>query len=311
MRQRLCRKSSNFQGVFMRIGVTGASGQLGMAVVRHLLARTSAADVVAITRSPEKLAAFSSQGVDVRPGDFKDRAGLEKAFSGIERLLIIPGSDLTPDVRPAQHRTAISAAISAAVGHIIYISSLGVRPGPPDGILETHFATEQALIASGAPWTLLRMSIYAESLLDGAKRTVASHTYAALAGAPAAYLVRDDLAAAAAGLLSTNGHAGITYHATGPASLNAAQVADTIARLARTTIQFSAITAAQLESGLSAAGLKPFIVQAISRFQQALQYGAFDLVTGDVGRLSGRPAQPVEEFLSRGLGNSAAQSGHA
>ena len=58
------------------------------------------ADVVAITRSPEKLAAFSSQGVDVRPGDFKDRAGLEKAFSGIERLLIIPGSDLTPDVRP-------------------------------------------------------------------------------------------------------------------------------------------------------------------------------------------------------------------
>src|SRR5262245_27886650 len=82
----------------MRIGVTGASGQLGTAVVRHLLTRTSASDIVAISRSPEKLAAFSSQGVDVRPGDFNDRAGLEKAFSGVDRLLIIPGSDLTPNV---------------------------------------------------------------------------------------------------------------------------------------------------------------------------------------------------------------------
>jgi NAD(P)H dehydrogenase (quinone) len=155
------------------------------------------------------------------------------------------------------------------------------------------------------------MSIYAESLLDGAKRALSSHTYPALAGAPAAYLVRDDLAAAAAGLLSTNGHAGITYHATGPASVNASQVADTIARSGRTTVQFSAISVAQLESGLTAAGLPPFIVHAISRFQQALQSGAFDLVTGDVGRLSGRPAQSVEEFLSRALANSAAQSGHA
>src|SRR5215813_4335395 len=122
--------------------------------------RSSAAEIVAVTRSPEKLAAFSSQGVNIRAGDFNDRAGLEKAFSGIERLLIIPGSDLTPNVRPVQHRTAISAAISAGVGHIIYISTIGARPGPSDGIMETHFATEQALIASGATWSLLRMAIY-------------------------------------------------------------------------------------------------------------------------------------------------------
>src|SRR6185295_6122134 len=151
-------------------GVTGASGQLGMGVVRHLLTRTSASDVVAITRSPEKLASIAAQGVNVRAGDFNDQEGLQKALSGVERLLIIPGSDLTPNVRPVQHQKAIQAAISAGVGHIIYVSSVGARPGPSDGIMETHFATEQALIASGAPWTLLRMSIYAEMLLDGAKQ---------------------------------------------------------------------------------------------------------------------------------------------
>ena len=295
----------------MRIGVTGASGQLGMGVVRHLLTRTPASDVVAITRSPEKLAVFSSQGMNVRNGDFNDGAGLEKAFSGVERLLIIPGSELTPNVRPAQHRTAISAAITAGVGHIIYVSSVGARPGPSDGIMETHFATEQALITSGAAWTLLRMSIYAEMLLDGAKQALSTHTYAALPGAPAAYIVRDDLAAAAAGLLTTNGHEGVTYHVTGPASLTAAQIADAIAKVARTAVQFSAITVAQLESGLAGFGLPPAVVNAISRFQQALQVGAFDVVTGDAGRLSGRQPESVERFLSRSLSKSTEQSAHA
>jgi NAD(P)H dehydrogenase (quinone) len=168
--------------------------------------------------------------------------------------------------------------------------------------METHFATEQALITSGAPWTLLRMSIYAEALLNGTKQALSTHIYAALQGAPAAYIVRDDLAAAAAGLLMTNGHEGVTYHASGPASLTAAQIADIIAKVGKTTVQFSALTVPQLESGLAAAGLPPFIASAISRFQQALQAGAFDVVTGDVERLSGRQPESVENFLSRSMG---------
>jgi NAD(P)H dehydrogenase (quinone) len=293
----------------MRIGVTGASGQLGTGVVRHLLARTSASDIIAITRSPEKLASFSSQGVTVRAGDFNDGSGLEKAFSGVERLLIIPGSDLTPDVRPVQHRTAINAARAAGVDHIIYVSSVGCRPGSSDGIMETHFTTEQALITSGSTWTLLRMSIYAEMLLDAARQAFSSHTYAALPGAPAAYVVRDDLAAAAAGLLTTKGHEGITYHASGPESLTTSQIAEILGRLARTPVQFSPVTIGQLESNLTGFGLPPGVVNAISRFQQALQAGAFDVVTGDVERLSGRHPESVEEFLARSLG--AAQTSHA
>ena len=102
----------------------------------------------------------------------------------------------------------------------------------------------------------------------------------------------------------TNGHEGVTYHASGPASLTAAQVADIIAKVGKTTVQFSALTVPQLESGLAAAGLPPFIASAISRFQQALQAGAFDVVTGDVERLSGRQPESVENFLSRSMGQS-------
>jgi NAD(P)H dehydrogenase (quinone) len=282
-----------------------------MGVVRHLLQRTSASDIVAITRTPEKLPAFASQGVDVRSGDFNDPAGLAKALNGVERLLLIPGSDLTPNVRPAQHRAAINAAISAGVGHITYVSSIGARTSATDGIMETHFSTEQALIASGSPWTLLRMSIYAEMLLDGGKQAISTGAYAALQGAPAAYIVRDDLAAAAAGLLTTAGHDGVTYHASGPESLTAAQIAGILSKVGRTNVQFVPITVAQLESGLAGFGLPAVVVDGISRFQQALAAGAFDVVTGDVERLSGRKPESVEDFLSRTLGTSAAQAAHS
>ena len=54
------------------------------------------------SRDPKKLDAFSSQGIDARPGDFSQPTGLAEAFHGIERLVIIPTTDLVPGVR-ARH----------------------------------------------------------------------------------------------------------------------------------------------------------------------------------------------------------------
>jgi NAD(P)H dehydrogenase (quinone) len=286
----------------MKIGITGASGHLGTALLRHALARTSASDIVAITRNPGKLESFSHNGIEVRAGDFNQAPGLAEAFRSIERLVIIPTTDLQPGVRNRQHASAIEAAVSAGVRHVIYISSVSPRPDANNVLLDSHFFTEQKLIACGAAWTFLRMSVYTDSLADAAKRAVASGSYAAVPGAPAAYVVRDDIAAAAAGILTTPGHAGVTYHATGPVSMTQAEIADAIAKAAGKPIQFAEISEAQQRAGLEAAGLPPVLVAGIAGFQAALRAGAFDLVTGDVGRLSGKTAESPVQFLSRALG---------
>lgn len=275
----------------MKLGISGASGQLGLGLVRHTLARVAAADVVAITRNPAKLSEFA--GLETRAGDFSQPAGLADAFRGIERLVIIPTGDLQPGVRIRQHSDAIDAAVRAGVKHVIYISSVSPRPDANNVLLDSHFATEQKLISSGVDWTLLRMGVYTDSLVNTAKQAKASGSYAAVPGAGAAYVVRDDIAAAAAGILATQGHVGITYHATGPASLAPEQVAAAIG------VNFTPITEAQQRAGLEAAGLPPFLVNGILGFHGAIRAGAFDLVTNDVERLSGRPAEPVAAFLGR------------
>jgi len=290
----------------MTIGITGAGGHLGQGLLRHALARTAAANIVALTRDPGKLESFSGQGVQVRAGDFNHAAGLPAAFAGIERLMIIPTSELGPGARTRQHTAAIRAAVAAGVRHITYISTVSPRPDPNNELLDSHFATEQALIRSGAAWTILRMSCYAETLVDAGKRAIASGSYAAVPGAPAAYVVRDDIAAAAAGILTTPGHDGITYHATGPFSVSQPEIANAISRASGKQVSFTALTEAEQRAGLEAAGLPPFLVNIFFGFQAALRAGAFDLVTGDIERLSGTRAESVPDFLTRSLKNVSA-----
>jgi NAD(P)H dehydrogenase (quinone) len=289
----------------MTWGITGASGHLGTGILRYCLDRVPARELVAVTRQPAKVATIAARGGEVREGDF-DKPGLEHAFRGIDRLLIIPGSDLMPDVRPRQHRAAVAAAVAAGVRHIIYVSSVGARPGPPDGILETHWASEQAVIQSGVPWTLIRMNIYADFLANNVKRALSTGVYAAPGGAPYAYVVRDDLAAAAAAVLTTSGHEGITYHATGPVSVTHDEVAAAVSRAAGKPVPFSPLTLEQWQAGLAAAGLPPVLVDVLTRSQRAGSAGAFDLITGDIERLSGRRAQSALEFVSTVLVPSAA-----
>jgi NAD(P)H dehydrogenase (quinone) len=289
----------------MTIGITGAGGHLGTSLVRHALARVPAGTIVAITRQPAKLAASGQPGLQVRPGDFSHPESLAAAFAGIDRLVIIPTGDLQPGVRTAQHTAAIHAAVAAGVRHVTYISTVSPRPDPKNELLNSHFATEQALIASGAAWTILRMSVYMDSVLDAAKRAIASGSHAAVPGAPAAYVVRDDVAAAAAGILATSGHDGITYHATGPVSVSQPEIAAALAAASRKPVAFQAITESAQRAGLEAAGLPAFLVDIFSGFQAALRAGAFDLVTGDVERLSGKRAQSPADFFAQAIGNPA------
>src|SRR5579872_3990750 len=133
----------------MKVGITGASGQLGTALVRHALDRTSATNIIAITRNPGKVEPFSQQGIEVRAGDFSQPSALAAAFRDIDRLVIIPTTELRPGVRIQQHRAAIEAAAGSGIQHLIYISTVSPRPDPNNSLFDSHFATEQALIASG------------------------------------------------------------------------------------------------------------------------------------------------------------------
>ena len=106
---------------------------------------------------------------------------------------------------------------------------------------------------------------------------------------------------ASAGLLASDGHAGITYHATGPVSLTPEAVASAVGAAFGKTIAYTALTDEQVRANLAAAGLPEPMADVLARFQNASAAGLFDVVTHDVERLSGRAAQSAVDFIVAAL----------
>ncbi len=107
----------------MKIGVSGASGHLGRAVVSELLKRAGGHEVVAITRTPETV----SGSAHARFGDYDRPESLAEAYAGLDRLLIITTVDPEPGKRGTQNVAAIDAAVKAGVKHIVFMSAVGTR----------------------------------------------------------------------------------------------------------------------------------------------------------------------------------------
>jgi NAD(P)H dehydrogenase (quinone) len=144
------------------IVVTGATGELGRAVVENLLRYVPAARVAVIVRNPEGARAIAARGVAVRRGDFDEPESLVRSFVGADRLLIVSASGIDHESRAVRHRNAINAAVRAGVGHVYYTSLL---PGHDSvaHVMKAHLDTEACLKASGLPFTILKNGVYAES----------------------------------------------------------------------------------------------------------------------------------------------------
>src|SRR5258705_543195 len=280
----------------MKIGVSGASGHLGRATVEELLQRAGGHEVVAISRTPETISA-PAQG---RFGNYNQAESLAKAYAGLDRLLIIPSLDAGK--RGAQNVAAIDAAVRAGVMHIVFMSAAGARQAEEEPALGTpYWWGEQRLINTAPSWTILRMNFYAESFVQQAQASLDQGELTGLAENRVAFVARGDVAAAAAGILIGEGHAGAIYNATGPQRLSGAERAALIAEVTGRPLAFLAITEEQLRAGLTKAGLPVEVVNTVINLQTSFAAGAFDIVTGDVERLGGRPPKPLRDVLAGAL----------
>jgi NAD(P)H dehydrogenase (quinone) len=276
------------------LAVSGASGHLGRRVI-ELLLDGGAKHVVALTRSPDKLADLASRGVEVRAASFDHPSGLAKAFAGVERLLLVSTDSL--ETRTAQQIAAVDAARAAGVGHLLYTSVTSPYPDPAALVPDSHFWTEVRIAASGADFSILRNNMYTDYLIPGAQHAIATGTLFHAAGAGRrAFVTREDCAAAAAAaLLGAKGKR--IYDISGPAALSGDELAAFYAKLAGKPVSAQAVPAEGLMAGLAAAGVPGEMADVLARFDTDTAKGYLGIVTGDIAVLTGRPPQSVEDFL--------------
>jgi NAD(P)H dehydrogenase (quinone) len=195
------------------VAVTGATGEVG----RRVVARLAAAGLPhrSIVRDASR-----ATGDDVRvASDYGARDEMAAAFEGAATVFLIPAAENAERVE--QHTTAADAALAAGVPRLVYLSFLDAAPDATFTLARDRWATEQHIRATGLNWTFLRMNLYVDFVPrmvgeDGVIRGPAGD------GRVSAIL-RDAVAAAAAAVLTSQGHAGKSYDLTGPSSFTLAE----------------------------------------------------------------------------------------
>ncbi|PDQ19202.1 NAD(P)-dependent oxidoreductase [Mesorhizobium sanjuanii] len=291
--------------------VTGASGQLGRAVIRHLLdtLKVAPARIIATTRNPENLTDLAAHGVAIRTADFDDTASLASAFKGADRVLIISTGeiDIVHGKRLKQHRNAVTAARQAGVSHLLYTSMPNPEPVSPVLFAGDHYGTEQAIKESGIPYTIFRNGWYQENLFMSLPHAIASgHWYTSAADGRIAHGARDDMAAAIAAGLASDATESTTYTLTGPQAYTVAEIAALVTEVTGKPIEVVQLTDEALTEGLKAAGIPEGFAPIIVSFDTNTRSGRIGMVTDAIETLSGRKPRSLEQFLKA---NKAALAG--
>ena len=277
------------------IAITGATGQLGQLVIEELLKTVPASQIVAIVRNPAKAEALRNQGIVVRQGDYTDLPAFTTALNGVDKLLLISSSEVGQ--RAAQHQNVINAAKAAGVKFIAYTSLLHADTSPL-GLHVEHVETEKALAESGVPYALLRNGWYTENYLASAPPALEHGVFIGAAGeGKIASATRADYAAAAAKVVSEEGHAGKVYELAGDSAWTLSELAAELSKQSGKPVAYQNLSEADFAAALKGVGLPAGLADMLADSDTGASKGGLFDDSRTLSKLIGRPTTTLAESV--------------
>lgn len=280
----------------MKILVTGATGMLGAKVVQALLERVPTEQLAVSVRDPAKAERFKEQGIEVRQADYEDPSSLEKAFTGVDRLLLI-SSQGDDETRIRHHSNVIYAAGKTGVGLLVY-TSISKAESSSLPVAEVHRQTESAILKSGIPYTFLRNNWYVENEIPIIKNVLAGGPVLTSAeSGRVGWVPRVDYAEAAAAVLASGKQINKIYELSGVPSSYADMARELTSILGRRVIVRN-VDDKTYQEVLIANGTPDVMAEFSLDIQRAIRKGDLDVESEDLPHLMGRPAISLKQSLT-------------
>jgi len=281
-----------------RILVTGATGQVGSAVIDalracdHIVVRAAVRGVVSATATAT---AGWSRDASVQPVafDFSDRASQDAALADCDSLFLLRPPQLTGDFgdlieRAAQH----------GVSHIVFLSVQGAERNR----FIPHHKIEQRLMSSGVPYTLLRPAYFMQNFTSTLHdELVRRHRIFLPAGNARFTLVDvDDIGRVAARVLTQAGtqHHGQAYTLTSQMPLTFQQMAEQLSAGLGTPIRYGSPTPWDFYRTLRRDGREPGLILVMLLLHMLPRFTGTPPVTHTVAELTGRPPIEFAQFVA-------------
>lgn len=283
------------------IAITAATGQLGQLVLGQLLQKIPATQLVAIVRHPAKAAGLAARGVTLRTADYEDPAGLEQALAGVEKLLLISGTDFGR--RAQQHGNVIAAAQRAGIKVVVYTSLLHADRSPLN-LAPEHVETERLLQSAGLSYVILRNGWYHENYTASVPAALAHSAFVGSAGdGRIASAARADYAAAAVAALTGSAEMGRTYELAGDTAYTLKELAAELSHQTGRAIPYVNLPEAEYAGILLKAGLPPALASGLASWDVGAAQGALFDDRRELSGLIGRPTTPLAAAIRAALGS--------
>ncbi len=258
----------------MKIGVTGATGQLGKLVVEQLKGKVGKDSVVALVRNPEKA---DKPGVETRSFDYNQPEDLTAQLSGIDRLLLISSNEIGQRAR--HHKNVIEAAKNAGVKWLVYTSLLHADSTTLN-LAGEHLETEKLLKDSGIDYTILRNGWYTENYTGSIGGALAGGAFIGSGGSgKISSAARIDYAEAAATVISDESYKGKIFELAGDNAYTLSDLAAEISRQTGKTIPYKDLPEEEYAKILESFDIPKDFAKAIASWDVSVSKG--DLFEND------------------------------
>jgi uncharacterized protein YbjT (DUF2867 family) len=277
--------------------VSGAAGKTGQAVLRALIKRD--AQVRAFVFRPEQVRLVEELGADeLIVGDMRDPEAYRAATHGATAVYHLC-SNMNPD-EVAIGQIALEVARENSVQHFVYHSVLH----PQTEAMPHHWhklRVEEMLFESPLNYTILQPVAYMQNILGGWQEIVEQGVYR-IPYAPETRLAMvdlEDVATAAAIVLTESGHHGATYELAGPENLTQLEIAAILSERLDRPVSVAQIPPEIWADNARAAGLGTFQIDTLLKMFRYYEQHHFSGNSNVLSWLLRRPPAGFRSFVER------------
>lgn len=291
------------QGNRKKIFVTGASGQTGIHVLKHLSSQIDRFDVYAGVYAEkqaeaEKCVKSCCANAKICPIDADDIQSLTEAFKDVDDLFIIPTAT---DYKVSHARNYIRAAKQANVKFVLLLSMTGANDR--NYLFADQFSDiEETLKRSGIDnFCVLRSNFYMQNLLLYKDQLKQGALPLPIHNGSFNPIDVDDIGKAAQKILSDcSQHKGKWYNLTGPKALNGQEMADICSKALGSNVKWQDIPRTEARSILRKMNVPQSEAQGLIEFYDLVQKKELrDQEKNDFKNITGEEPTNLNEFLAR------------
>lgn len=271
--------------------VTGASGNVGGAVARSLLA--AGFEVRAAGTAPDTLGK-ALPGARVVRLDLTDPSTFGPAVHGAATLFLVRPPAIAR-VGPTLN-ALVDVAIEAGVGHVVFSSVAGADTNR----IVPHHRVETHLRATPVGWTILRPGFFAQNLADAYRTDIVEdgRIYLPAGDGQAAFIDARDIGETVAVVLADrDAHRDAGYTLTGPEALDFDQVAAVLSAELGRPITYQPATVLGYARHLRRRGLPVAQIVVQTLLHTGLRRGGAKAVDPTMERLLGRPGRTLAQYV--------------